>query len=315
MFVVSAPTVKVGVLRHVEGWQAGLVALAIAGLGLLLGAPRAVAPLDVPLPQADGRALRALLAEEMRRADALAGASEEERARDFDLRAVGERLGRYGEADVAHDRDELSRVRTELLATLRLAREKSGDEPLLRLRAYQLRTFLEGLEAWETTGVESADLRRVGGEFVGVAERNGWVAPPRRLLLDRNTRAAFFLRRFGEITTLRSGAFAPSLEQSRALYAFLLAHPPPGGALGAQADHATEASGRWVWTLRKIEELASVDKDYPSDLARGVALYQLGDPRLALASFRKHLAEHPDGPYTLRARNWLAASVALVSLD
>lgn len=313
MFVVSRAPVKNGVLRHVEGWQAGVVALVIGAVGVILGAPRAIAPTEIPLPVADERTLDATLAVELARAEALDRTSEEERARDFDLRAVGERFRTYGEADLAHDRDQLSRARTELLATMRVVREKSGDEALLRLRAYQLRAFLRGVAEWEKTGVESDDLKSVGGEFVSVAERSGWVLAPRRVLADRHALSALFLRRFSEITTLREGAFAVSLEHTRALYAFLLAHPPAGGALGPQEDKVAEGRATWVWTLRKIEDFSAIDQAYPVDLARGVALYQLGDARLALSSFKKHLADHPDGPYTLRARNWLAASLEVAA--
>ena len=53
---------KGGLARHLQGWEAGLVAVVIAALGTLLAVPLRVPPEDVPLPLVDGRALSATLA-------------------------------------------------------------------------------------------------------------------------------------------------------------------------------------------------------------------------------------------------------------
>jgi hypothetical protein len=62
--------------------------------------------------------------------------------------------------------------------------------------------------------------------------------------------------------------------------------------------------------MRKIEELAAVDPSYPADLARGVVLYGLHRYAASTELFRRHLDVHPDGPFTLRAQNYLKASLA-----
>ena len=41
---------KGGPLRHLEGWEVGVVAVTIAVLGTLLAVPLPVSPRDVPLP-------------------------------------------------------------------------------------------------------------------------------------------------------------------------------------------------------------------------------------------------------------------------
>ena len=308
---MSDKPVKDGLARHFQGWQAGVVALVIAGVGVMLGAPRPVPPTEVPVPFPDGATLEAAARREDARATVFSSMSEEERTKAFDVRAVGNLFRKFGEADLAHDRDQLSQIRGELHQAVRVVRERGGDEPLLGLRAYQLRVFLDGLDTWQRTGKETEDARLIGGEFVTVAEKSGWVAPGRRLLADRHALSTLFLRRWAEIMALRDGAFAVSTDQLRSLYAFLLAHSPPGGANGPQADKAAEARATWTWTLRKVEELAALDKAYPADLARGVAFYQLGDARAAVAAFRKHLETHPDGPHTLRARNFLTAALEI----
>jgi hypothetical protein len=43
---------------------------------------------------------------------------------------------------------------------------------------------------------------------------------------------------------------------------------------------------------------------------RGVLLHRLGEPASAAQAFVEHLAEHPDGPWSLRARNHLLAVLA-----
>jgi hypothetical protein len=308
---VSEKAVKDGLARHFQGWQAGVVALVVAGVGVMLGAPRAIAPTEVPIPFPDALALDAAADREAARAAAFSSMNEEQRTKAFDVRAAGNLFRKFGEADLAHDRDLVTQARGELHQAIRIVKERGGDEPLLSLRAYQLSVFLDGIAAWERTGVESDDLRLVGGEFVSIAEKGAWVGPRRRMLADRHVLSTLFLRRWAEITGLRDGAFAITPDQTRALYAFLLTHPPPGGATGPLADKSIEARATWTWTLRKVEEIAALDKTYPADLARGVAFYQLGDARAAVASFRKHLVDHPDGPHTLRARNFLTAALEI----
>jgi hypothetical protein len=41
--------------------------------------------------------------------------------------------------------------------------------------------------------------------------------------------------------------------------------------------------------------------------ASGIVLFQLNAPDQALDSFRAHLRKHPDGPWSLRARNYATA--------
>jgi hypothetical protein len=124
--------------------------------------------------------------------------------------------------------------------------------------------------------------------------------------MDRDARIALFKRRFGEVTGLKQPPFELSLDESRALYALFFSHP-----LTPDPDGEHERS-TWQWVARRVEEFSAIDKSYPADLARGMVLLRLDDPAGAELSLRRHLAEHPDGPYTLRARNHLSASRSVV---
>jgi hypothetical protein len=286
--------------RHLGGWQAGLVVVTVVGLAMALGLPRAVTPPDFPLPVPDGRRLRTIAQQDEALAEQLARSPEEEREGPaFELRQLGALLRRYGEADAVGDTGALQELRGPLLRGAHNLLQ-GGPEGLLRLRAYQRRIFLRELGRWEATGQESEELRQVGGGILRALRAEGWVQPPRRFVAGEHVRAALFKRRFAEVLGLQGRPeFALDLEESRALHGFLLAHPPAQG------------SGAWVFRLRKLEDLAKVDPSYPRKLARGVALLRLGQGAAAVVELREHLAERPDGPHTLRARNYLAAAVEL----
>ncbi|RYE89369.1 MAG: hypothetical protein EOO75_11930 [Myxococcales bacterium] len=188
---------------------------------------------------------------------------------------------------------------------LRLARDllqREGPEGLRRLRAFQQQSFLRELERWEQTGQVSGELRQVGGGIIKTVVGSGWAAPPARpWAAPPAVRVALFKRRFAEVLGLAQvPALAPQLDEGRALYAYLLAVPPVAG--GSEA---------WLWRLRKVDELAGFDPTYPRRYARGVILLRLGQGAQAATELREHLAEHPDGPSTLRARNALVAAVEL----
>ncbi|MCS6899050.1 MAG: hypothetical protein RMJ98_02205 [Myxococcales bacterium] len=285
--------------RHLEGWPGGLVALGLAGLGVALGTPRAVFPRDFPLPVANGRRLEEIARQDQLLAEELAQSPEDQRSgASFELRELGALLRRYNEADATGDQGTLGQLRPELLRGAYNLLLKEGVVPLLRLRAYQQRSFLRELALWESTGKESDELKQIGGGIIRTITASGWIWSPRSFAADSAVRAALFKRRFAEVLGLQKKLeFALDIDEARALYAFLLAHPPP------------QPGGPSVFRLKKLEELAAADPAYPRKLARGVALLGMGQGAAAVVEFREYLAETPDGPYTLRARNYLAAAV------
>lgn len=287
--------------RHLEGWQGGVIAVSLAALGLVLGVPRPVLPPDFPLPIPDGRRLAEIMSRDQIQAARLAQTSEAERSgNSFELRQLGQTLRQYNEADVVGEQSTLAELRPLLLRGAFNLYQSSGPESLLQLRAYQQQIFLRELTLWEATGKESEELKQVGGGFLRTLSSGNWVLPPRVIRLDVYVRAALFKRRFAEVLGLqRRPEFALSIDENRVLFAFLLAYPPGS------------PENIWNFRMRKLEELAAVDPEYPQKLARGVALLRMGQGAAAVVELRDHLARHPDGPYTLRARNFLAAALDL----
>lgn len=300
--------------RHFEGWQAGVIAVSIGVLGVALAAPRGTLPDRVPAPVVDTRVLETTRVDDLRRAAWLEQLPEDQKVSTaYEVRRVGAYVREFGRADAATPRDavELVRIRQDLWqsVTAALAVPASNDgkfpggaEALRALRALQLKRFLGALDTWESTGNEPDELRELGGDFIGLARRSGWVTPPHRLKIDQNARAALFKRRFSEVTGLKQPPFDLTLDESRALYAFFFSHP-----ISADPESERDRSS-WQWLARRVEEFSAIDTTYPADLARGMVLLRLDDPAGAELSLRRHLAQHPDGPYTLRARNHLSAS-------
>jgi hypothetical protein len=116
---------------------------------------------------------------------------------------------------------------------------------------------------------------------------------------------------------------ALSLDEQRSLYAFYLRHPhAPEAQRTALAmarsqtkDAATcarieegERLAAFGWTLTKMRELATIDPSYPLEYARGIALFHTHEYGPSAQAFRTWLEQHPDGPWTLRAQNYLLAS-------
>ncbi|UQA58784.1 hypothetical protein [Polyangium aurulentum] len=293
----AAPGGGGGLGRYVEGWQPGLVAVFLAGSVALLAVPRSVPPSELPLPLAEPRALARVMAADDARARAV-----EAGALDPDVRALGTLVRAFGRADARGDEDALAAARARMGEAAARARAQ-GDEPVLALRAYQLRAFLREVRGWEATGEASDALVELGGPFAGMVRRNGWCVGEGRcaLAMDEAALRASWKRRWNEITGLRGGGFEPALDESRALYRFLLEHPA-GGRNDAEGARAS-------FLLRKIDELAGFDATYPRLLARGIVLYRQGDYRRAAEAFGAHLEASPDGPWTLRAQNHLRAAL------
>jgi hypothetical protein len=307
------PGKKGGVGRHLEGWEAGLVAVVIALGGVILAVPLRVAPRDLPSPLVDGRALSVTIERERALAAAIVPALESELSRPadgtalYDLRAFGEAFRAYGLAEASDDVYAVMRARQKLIDALARARAL-GDDKVLGLRAYQQQLFLREIERWETSARPPGELAELGGKFPALAVREGWLEG-RSLSLASSLRGILFKRRWNEVTGLaETPPFALSLDEQRAFYAFLLDHPFLEGKEKMSAAEACRAADQW--RLRKIDELGRLDPAYPYALARGVLFYRLGRYPAAAQAFRDYLASATDGRYALRARNYLVAALA-----
>ncbi|WP_437285248.1 hypothetical protein [Sorangium sp. So ce406] len=326
--------------RHLEGWEPGLVAVFIAGAAATLAVPRAVEPAELPLPLADARALT-----RARDADVTRAREAEQLGLDAEVRELGSAIRAFGvvDADADHTEAELLAARKRVLDAVGPALAQ-GDEAVLRLRAYQMSSFVREVRRFEATGEESDELRELGGNFLGLLRRSGWLrrgeAKPRgearRVAMDGNVLGVLFKKRWGAIVGVQRGPFGISLDEERALFRFLLSHPvgaargaqdlaaPPAEQTAAHLEQASEPAPRSPapalraaeaqraeeqYRLKKIDELAALDPSYPRHLARGISLYRLGRFAQSAEAFRSHLEQHPDGAHTLRAQNYLRAAV------
>jgi hypothetical protein len=307
------PGVKGGFFaRHLDGWQAGVVAVAIALAGAFLAVPHPVAPVEIPAPAVDEAALARTIAADRARAEAIAPSLARElegKTTDtsfYDLRALGSALRAFGLVDANGEMTELVDTRAKLVRAVDAAR-RLGPDRLLALRAYEECEFLAEVRRFERTGVASDELKALGGGFIGMLERNGWLRG-RTVIPDEAVRATMFKRRWNELTGLGDGPFALTLDEMRAFYRFLLAHP---GTEAASGTPGMVADCRVIdqWRLRKVDELATIDPSYPRLLARGVLLYRLGQSVAAVQALRDYLEARGDGAYALRARNYLDAAL------
>lgn len=309
-----------GARRDRGGRALALVPVAVAFVlgGLLL--PRAVEPTDVPVPTVDIAAVAA------------ATARDEDAARrakkvplPIDVRAVGSRLRELNRLQHA-DGDEAAilRARDGLLAARDVALAMpEGADLLFALRAAQLELFLSSVSAWKRAGSEPEDLVELGGAFLRRLRSAGW-ASERALVLDETElRVAFKAMWNGALELDRHRAFELDRHEERVLFRLYITHPHPAepsrARLEAMARGATtkeacaeveraRAAASEEWRAEKIRAYAEKDPTYPASYALGVAFYRAGRFAAAEAAFERYLGETRDGPYVLRARNYLLAT-------
>src|SRR6187401_2297567 len=122
---------------HLEGWELGLLAVAIAGLAVWLGLPRPVEPRLLPLPDVDRRVIVRVRALDAARAERVRSAP-----LPFEVRALGEQVRRQGAAAVHHDAVSARAARDEARRLIRVLEPRLSAEPLQALRATQTELFL-----------------------------------------------------------------------------------------------------------------------------------------------------------------------------
>jgi hypothetical protein len=314
--------------RRRELAEATLLALVPVGLAFMIGVlllPRHAPPETVPLPVADPRALAHAaaadheLAEQARR-EALPGP----------VRALGSAIRDFhGREAKSTEASELYEPRRTVDAALRDA-VQGGPGPLLELRAVQLEGFLAEIDHFEATGEESPELQALAGGFVRSLAAEGW-AEGRHLAPDRAALRAMFKQMWVSFLHLEGmPELRATLDEERARYAFYLSHAhvarPVREAIAAArrgardarscaAIDASELAAVESWRLEHIARLAALDPAYPADYARGIASYRKGDFRSSAKAFRAWLMEHPDGPYALRAQNYLRSAANAESVE
>lgn len=280
--------------RHFQGYELGLLTVGMVLTFSLLALPRASRPQTLPLPQIDRR--------EAQRRDASErelSLRTEATGLPFELRAVGESIRHFGHSvnqgiDTGHDIDDL---RERMKAVV----EKGHSSLLLGLRAVQTQYFLAALAQFERDGKPNSDLEELGGDFLQHARHNAWIASNGRFIADESTRRVLFQMHWADLIGKRGTfPFAPTLNDWRLYYRFLLLYPEQAEATVADADTAAA-----VARVRVVNALARKDPEYPAFFARGYLFDRLGDREAAASAYRAHLGQHESGPYALLARNYL----------
>jgi hypothetical protein len=274
----------------------GLALVLSAILMAALVVPRAVPPRELPLPRVDRSEQRELLAHERARSS---------RARattlPYEVRAVGELVRRFG-ALPRNQPQHLSTLAGQLREQIAEARALHGSEPLLALRALQTELFIEAVRA-QAPRTDAGAARELGGELASRDAHPTWYDERGFRGSDAELATLFRMRWNELIGVAREQPFLVTLNEWRVYYRFKL----------ARSERGPRADGDGSSLLRDLNALGSLDPDYPLELARGVALYWHGAFDEAAAAFAAHLRLHPDGPWTLRARNHLAACGAALS--
>ena len=286
--------------RWLDGWQAGLAVVVTSVLVVLVVVPRPRLPEEIPIPRPSVTRLHDLAEQ-----DAALVSKVEKEELPFEVRQVGESFRQYGLAAAMGDGSTANRMHASLGTQLRSV---SDPEMLLRLRAYQTRDFLRELAAFEATGVESQGLQELGGEFVRTARAAGWVQPRGsgvRILADHAARRVLFRKRWGEVLLLQDEPFALTLDEERAFHAFLFRHPVVHLSEAHGMDPQRRCQSANEYLLRKVTAFGAMDRTYPTDYVQGLLLLRLDRPQVAVEPLARFVERHPDGPYTLHARNAL----------
>lgn len=304
-------------------WLA-LIPVTAAVLMFLLIVPRSAPPEDIPLPQVDGVALRAVIADDVARArDARANRL------PGDILAVGSGIRGLNKQFASGDPESVGPARAILDDALRgvSARDpKVIVDQLKTLRAVQLDEFLDEVKRFDATGQQSAELRELGGGFVERMADGGWVDGHVLALDDAQRRAAFKLVWTAMVGGAQSPELALALDEQRALYMLYLGRPhaPESQRVSYEVMRRNAASpdecksvalkerlAAELWRADKIRKLGELDPTYPTSYALGVAYYRAGRYDQSMDAFRSWMDAHPDGPLALRARNyWKAAFIA-----
>jgi hypothetical protein len=284
-----------GFSKHLEGWQLALVTIAMAWIAVLVMVPRTVLPEEVPLPRLAPKDVAEARARALAESSRIHGEEPSE-----NLRLLASRLRAHGLAEHGGDR---RRIADAAAATEQVGVRVLGAEPerVLELRAHLTERFVAAFFEFLRTGVESEELSGLGGNVVQTFRNNGWLDDTDGPEFDLVLRA-LYRRRFNGLVLPGATLPVDAIEE-RARVRFLIAHPPtppvedPDGLFAGQ------------FILGQIDDAAKLDPAYPAHYARGIALFRVGRYEASAAAFDAFLTEAEDGPYRLRATNYLKAAL------
>jgi hypothetical protein len=306
---------------RLQGLGLALVPLLVVVLLVALMFPRGAEPRDLPLPQIDSAQLAAVAAR-----DAVALAQFDATGLGPETRELGSALRVLRGLPAASDDGAREVARSRVATALRDALAANGDDTIALLMRVQRRGFLRALAEFSASGIESTELRELGGSFMPTLRAAGWLTARSTVIPTSEELSVLYkIMWVSDAQVAPTGEFALSRDEQRLLFALFLRAPHAPDlvlrehrrlrettVLTPDACHALDTKEqveKQRWRLQKVRELAEIDPEYPRDFALGVAAYQAGNAALAASSFRRWLDVHPDGPLTLRAQNYLAYSL------
>jgi hypothetical protein len=223
------------------------------------------------------------------------------------VRLLEARFRAVGRAEASGDGRLAARWAGELATT--------ASSALLRDRTQvvALRTFL-GLEFSRRylrrlrSGRPDPELVELGSATLTEMVENDWLQRTEELPPSADlVLFGLFARRFNLMVVPQAEPLVPlDAAVERAVFAYLMTHPPPARLASNPLE---QASTQVKFVLAQIDGLSKLEPDYPALFAKGVVLFEAGQFEAAASAFDGHLQRHPDGPYRLRAVNFLKAAV------
>lgn len=288
--------------KQLEGWQVGALLVFIVAVVTAVIVPRTALPEQLPPPNVTSAEMAFSREKTYREAVA---------ATEADLspvvQLVGARIRALGRAEYQGDETAVHVALNELRVAADSVGRRGEVEQLVPLRSYQARLFSLAYCEFLRTGTVSEELIELGGGVLEEFERNEWLtsitdAPPHADLVL----SAFFKRRFTRLVAPGHPALEPDGIEERLLLGYLLEHPQISTIPGT-LEERTSASGDFV--MRKIDELALLEPEYPVLYAKGIVLFKMQKFESAALAFDAFIQENEDGPYRMRAINYFKASI------
>jgi hypothetical protein len=285
-----------------EGWQVGAVTVFVATVVTSVVVPRSAVPHTVPPSSLSPNEISATRAE-LRSEAARAESGELAHA----VRLLEARFRAVGRAEASRDARLAARWAGELGSSASSALVGHREE-VIALRTFLALEFSRRYLRRMRSGRDDPELLELGGATLDEMAENDWLQRPEQLTPSADlVLCGLFARRFNLMVVPQAPALVPlDDEVERALFAYLMTHPPRARL----ATNAMETASTQVkFVLTQIDGLSKLERDYPTLFAKGVVLYRAGQYEAAASAFDGYLQKNPDGPYRLRAVNFLKATV------
>jgi hypothetical protein len=294
-----AARAKTSFARHFEGWQVGALVIFIVASISAVTVPRSVDPSSLPPADVGPKQLAEARAESAR---ALAAAEALELPAS--ARLFGARLRALGRSEAAGDERGIDNGRQMVFdAALHALHDQPEAVIAVRdLQAARFRDLYLQRMGGDDPGEELAEL---GGSILLQFEENGWLS--KKADIDASTATlleGFHKRRFAKVLDTKHPSLLPNETEEHVVLGFLLLHPPKPTI--EQGNSGGDGTGPYL--LRRIDELVKLEPSYPASYAKGIVLFRMGHFEASASAFDAFL-QQGDGPYRLRAVNYLKSAV------